>query len=449
MGGVDRRPADGKRETPGAPMDDRFRLFAEQLRRTRMAAGLSLSELARRVHYSKGYLSKVETGAKPAGIDLARRCDVALDADGELAALLTQPGTPDPGSRDEAWTGEVWTMNLDSGGASWFNPMRRRDALASGAALLTLGFSERRASAAVQHEATFASFQSIFEQHRKIGQTMSPVMVLPSLIAQTHTLRELARVAQSPVRERYLRLASRYAEYTGWMTQEAGNDRAAMWWTQNAVDMAAAAGDLDLAAHSLVRHALITLYREDATETVQLARQAQADPNASSRVRGMAALREAQGHALAGADKLCRQTLDRAETLLAAVAAEAADGMVLGTQAGTAMGPIVTGWCLYDLGRPGEAAEVLDRELASLPENGRRAHARFGARQALAHAAAGEIDHACQLSHQVLDSAEVVDSATIRFDLRRLARTLSRWSSHKTVRELQPRLTAALHAPVS
>jgi hypothetical protein len=411
---------------------------------------LSLSELARRVHYSKGYLSKVETGAKPASIDFARRCDAALDADGELAALLTQPDTPDPGSRDEAWTGEVWTMNLDSGGTSWFNPMRRRDAPASGAALLSLGFSERRASAAVQHEATFASFQSIFEQHRKIGQMMSPVMVLPSLIAQTHTLRELARLAPSPERERYLRLASRYAEYTGWMTQEAGNDRAAMWWTRNAVDMAGAAGDLDLAAHSLVRHALITLYREDAMETVELARQAQADKHASTRVRGMAALREAQGHALAGADKLCRQTLDRAETLLAAVAAaETADGMVLGTQAGTAMGPIVMGWCLYDLGRPGEAAEVLDRELARLPENGRRAHARFGARQALAHAAAGEVDHACQLSHQVLDSAELVDSATIRFDLRRLARTLSRWSSHRTVRELQPRLTAALHAPVS
>src|SRR5687768_4279195 len=101
MGGVDRRLVDGKRETPGAHVDDRVRLFADGLRRTRLAAGLSLSELARRVHYSKGYLSKVETGAKPASIDFARRCDAAPDADGELAALLTQPDTPDPGSRDE------------------------------------------------------------------------------------------------------------------------------------------------------------------------------------------------------------------------------------------------------------------------------------------------------------------------------------------------------------
>jgi transcriptional regulator with XRE-family HTH domain len=416
-------------------MDEGSRLFAEQLRRTRLAAGLSLSELARRVHYSKGYLSKIETGSKAAGLDLARRCDAALGAGGDLAALIAQPDAPAPDSHDEAWTGEVWMMNLDSGGSTWFNPVRRREAMASGAALLTLGLNERRASAAAQNEANIVAFQAIFEQHRRIGQTMSPVMVLPSLIAQTHTLRELARVAKSPARERYLRLASRYAEYTGWMTQETGNDKAALWWTQTAVDMASAAGDHDVAAHSLVRHALITLYRDDATQTIQLAQQAQADPKAPPRIRGMAALREAQGHALAGDDRRCRTTLDVATRLLESV--------------GTSMGPMVTGWCLYDLGRPAEAAEILDRELGRGPAMGRRGHARFGARRALAHAAAGEIDQACVLAQEVLDSAEIVDSATIRFDLRQLARTLTRWSSHKPVRELQPRLTSALHAPVS
>lgn len=430
-------------------MDDQARLFSEQLRRMRLAAGLSLSELARRVHYSKGYLSKIETGAKPAGMDLARRCDAALGAEGTLTALMAKPGTPAPDGQDEAWTGEVWMMSLDSGGSTWFNPMRRREALASGAALLTLGFSERRASAAAQQESTITAYQAIFEQHRKIGQTMSPVMVLPALIAQTHTLRELALGARSPERERFLRLASRYAEYTGWMTQEAGNDRAALWWTRNAVDMASAAGDSDLEAHSWVRHALIALYREDATETIQLAQQAHANTKAPSRIRGMAALREAQGHALAGDDRSCRHTLDQATRLLDGVASEASDGMVLGTTAATAMAPVVTGWCLYDLGRPAEAAEILDRELGRHAAMGRRAQARFGARRALAHAAAGEIDHACALAHQVLDSAELVDSATIRFDLRRLARTVARWSSHATVRELQPRLTSALQAPVT
>ncbi|MCE7003466.1 helix-turn-helix domain-containing protein [Kibdelosporangium philippinense] len=429
-------------------MDDRARLFAEELRRIRLAAGVSLSELAKRVHYSKGYLSKIETGVKPAGTDLARRCDAALDAGGELVALVEHrgPASADADGWQESWAGDGWMLNLESNGSSWFNPVTGRDTVDSGTALLAFGLTERHASAAAQQETTIAGYQKIFEQHRLIGQTTSPALVLPALIAQTHTLRGLAKATRSPMRVQFLQLASRYAEYVGWMTQEAGNDRATLWWTQSAVEMANAAGDLDLAAHSLVRNALIALYRDDAKQTVELSRQAQADPKTPVRIRGLAALREAQGHALAGDDRLCRNTLDRAKQLLETVVSSA-DGMVLGTTVVSNMAPMVTGWCMYDLGRPAEAAEILADEIARLPVSSRRAHARFGARLALSHAAAGDIDHACSLTHNVLDSAELVDSATVRFDLRRIGRTLARWPSHSSVRDLQPRLTTALHAP--
>ncbi|MEV7322493.1 helix-turn-helix transcriptional regulator [Streptomyces sp. NPDC093970] len=68
--------------------------FAEALRVRREAAGLSLAELARRVHYSKSYLSRVENGLRPPGRLLAERCDAALRADGALLALL--PSGPEP-----------------------------------------------------------------------------------------------------------------------------------------------------------------------------------------------------------------------------------------------------------------------------------------------------------------------------------------------------------------
>ncbi len=32
-------------------------------------------------------------------------------------------------------------------------------------------------------------------------------------------------------------LRARYAEYAGWMWQESGNDGAALWWTDKAVEM--------------------------------------------------------------------------------------------------------------------------------------------------------------------------------------------------------------------
>ncbi len=64
--------------------------FPAQLRRLRRERGLSLTDLARRTHYSKGYLSKIETGTKRATVDVARLCDQVLGAEGELLRLVQQ-----------------------------------------------------------------------------------------------------------------------------------------------------------------------------------------------------------------------------------------------------------------------------------------------------------------------------------------------------------------------
>jgi tetratricopeptide (TPR) repeat protein/transcriptional regulator with XRE-family HTH domain len=64
------------------------RAFGERLRTLRTEHGLSLAELSTRVHYSKGYLSKVENGDKPPTVQLARGCDQALGADGSLLRML-------------------------------------------------------------------------------------------------------------------------------------------------------------------------------------------------------------------------------------------------------------------------------------------------------------------------------------------------------------------------
>ena len=76
--------------------------FGAALRRVRAERGLSLSALARLVHYSKGYLSKIETGGKPPTADLARRCDEALRAGGALSRLV--PGVPRARSPEQSST---------------------------------------------------------------------------------------------------------------------------------------------------------------------------------------------------------------------------------------------------------------------------------------------------------------------------------------------------------
>ncbi|MFF3649227.1 helix-turn-helix domain-containing protein [Streptomyces sp. NPDC002181] len=70
--------------------------FPAQLRRLRVQRGLSLADMARRTHYSKGYLSKIETGAKRATHDVALRCDRVLEAGGTLLQLVPEAEVPKP-----------------------------------------------------------------------------------------------------------------------------------------------------------------------------------------------------------------------------------------------------------------------------------------------------------------------------------------------------------------
>ncbi|WP_343869641.1 helix-turn-helix domain-containing protein [Dactylosporangium roseum] len=58
------------------------------LRRFRLAARMSLADLANKAHYSRGYLSKIENGLKPLSRDIAQRCDDAIGAGGALLRLV-------------------------------------------------------------------------------------------------------------------------------------------------------------------------------------------------------------------------------------------------------------------------------------------------------------------------------------------------------------------------
>ncbi|WP_205669111.1 helix-turn-helix domain-containing protein [Amycolatopsis suaedae] len=383
--------------------------FGALLREYRDGAGMSLTELAKRVNYSKGYLSKIENGVKPPNAILARLCDSTLDAGGALV---------DAARSRRAAPGEV---------------DRRQVLAASAAAGIALASGPRP----VPDEGVLAGLRTSFEQLRRLGTQTGPAVVLEPLVAQVRTVHGLAREIPEPTRSRLLLLAARIAEYTGWMSQEAGNEQGALWWTRYAAETAIAGGDRDIASYAYVREAGLALYRQDPVATVELARQAQRA--GSARVLGLAARREAQGHALAGDRASCERALDRAAGFMESAVVDTGAYPVLGSTAADPL-ELARGWALCDLGRAGEAAAVLDRELARVPATARRTRARFGARRSLAYALSGEIDQSCATLAETIDDADHVDSATVRTDLRELARCLGRWRGHHAVREIYPEL---------
>ncbi|WP_328684534.1 helix-turn-helix domain-containing protein [Streptomyces sp. NBC_00343] len=426
-------------------MLDQSHEFGPELRRRRLVARLSLHQLGQRVHYSKSQLSKVERGIKRPTPELARLCDTALRARGALSGLVTvrpsEPPLPVPGNDDE-----VWLMQLRKDGSSSFQPVSRRGLITAGAASVLIMNTGDPCSLPLEGAETFVdASRLLFDQFRRLGQTSGPASVLPPLIAQTHSLEQLA--ARSGPRERHalLLLASRYAEYAGWMAQECGDDTAAIWWTDRAVHLAAAAADTGLATYAQVRRSLISLYRGDIAEAVQLATHA-LESDAPLRIRGLAAQHLAQGAAADGDHATCMNSLDRARRLLEQDAADPAEP-ILGASHVPDVVSMFTGWCLYDLGRPKQAAALLDQETARIPEHAFRTRARYGVRRALAHAAAGEIDHACRITTDVLPSVRLTHSATITADLRRLSHTLGRHPRNASVRALIPDLSGALAHP--
>ena len=399
------------------------------------------------MHYTKGYLSKVETGSKRATTGLARLCDVELGADGTLAALVSL--TPDPGPQGGRDDGEdqVWLMELSPDGASRFTPLSRREVLATGSgSLFGVVTPPPRHQYAADHEAAAVSLADAFGRIRQLGQQIAPATVLPLVISHGNAVRTLARTSAASSRGVLVSLGARYAEYAGWLTQECGDTRGAVWWTDTAVQLASEAGDPDMASNALVRRALIALYRHDADDTVALAHRARTHYQASARIRGLASLREAQGYAMAGDRTACEQALERGTGLLAdEQATETAQHLALGPVSAPNIAALVRGWCYHDLGYPARSIETLEPAIGQIPGISRRTYARFAARLALAYAAAGEIEQACHLANRVTDAAAAADSATVRSDVSQLARALIRWPTHEQARATRLRLMELLY----
>lgn len=349
-------------------------LFGPELRRYRLAAGLTLTQLASSVHYSKSQISKIETGHKRASPEFARLCDSALDTGGTLSALVPACG---PNAR---------SSSLDQAGAMsptaepeeppvlspWPPPSRRQMMTAGAAGALaagTMGHSPSPPEVVSSDETLLSAHRGLLDQYRRIAQLSPPDPLLPALAEHTKALRTLAAQTGSRTGTDLLALSARFAEFTGWIAQEAGDDVAALRWTNHAVALADASGDHDLASYALVRRALITYYRGESADTIALADGALSH-RLPPRIRGLAAQRRAQGHALAGDYDACMRDLDLARELIARATADAVPTAlvpVLGSTHLTDPVSMVTGWCLLDLGRPREAADLLDRECARLP----------------------------------------------------------------------------------
>ncbi|WP_431927149.1 helix-turn-helix domain-containing protein [Micromonospora wenchangensis] len=382
--------------------------FGVELRRLRAERGLSVTGLARQLHYDKGYLSRLERGERNPSTDLARRLDAALDGEGRLLRLLSAPPAAAIHQSDRGTS------------AAMPKPM----------------VSRQPPSGLAEHPATAAHFTASLQLLRERGRFSPPALVLPILLHEAQTLRQLVDEARGAHREGLLSLTAHYYEYASWMAQESDNDLDALEFTATSAQIGTLARLPHLSSYAYVRQAEIALYQGQAARVVELASYAHRDPSATNRVRSLALQRAAQGHALAGERARCEEAMAMAAELHPAPG-DTAGPFLLGSINTAHATDLIRGWCELDLGRPDEAVPALVNGLAEVPDDAVRARTLFGVRLALALAAAGDVPSACATVTALASAAEQVDSATVRCQLHQLSRVLNRWSRRQQVRHVQ------------
>lgn len=362
--------------------------FGVRLRDLRLRKGWRIRELATLTSISAGQIGNLEHGRRMPKGNTAEILDAALGAGGDLIALAA--GRAAAGTEARARSGRVLSATPRT------NPVLDVDSL-----LHTYG--------------------DVLDSLRGLGRAAGPRPVLGTLRASARTLSETARDLRGADADGVWALAARFAEYTGWMFEEAGDYTGALRWTQQAVVWGARGDDHTVAAYAYVRRALIAQHRGDPRATVEYARRAAAHPATTARIRVHAARREAQGHALLGDRDACYRGLERSARLMDTHAESGAPDW--GPRADRETFQLIEASCLMALRRFDTALELFGgagtdavRATAATAAT-ENALARFRIRHAVACAGVGLVATGCDLLDVMLPAIRRLDSSTIRAEL--------------------------------
>lgn len=430
--------------TPPRPGDDApaaMRLgWALRVRREGMPA--TRAQVAERLGYSPERVKQVERATHPAGVDyMARWVEVFGPLDGELRGLWEQ-------ARAEAAPPSPPALRGAEGLGLALPPAPEAAALY--ATVDDPDAQERLALAARSpsrvDSAVVTYLADVLAVHRRADDFLGPRHTIPVIKGQLRILDHLCAEAPASVRQILMTVACQYAQFIGWLYQDAGDAAAAAFWYDRTIEWALESGNGPMVATGLSMKANQNVGAQQPHRLISLADAAQRPEWGSPpAVHALAVQESAYGYALLGDVFQVERCLNVIEGL-AERAGERRDEtpwVYFFTHGFSTMQRAVV---LRDIGRADAAIPMFVRGLATLPPDAKRERGQYLARLARAHTRNGDPAHALTLAEESAAIAAATGSLRTVGELRRLRTDLAEAGYEQAVNVLVEMITAAASA---
>lgn len=364
--------------------------FADVVRRHMGERGMGTRALARAVRHDAGYVSRVINGRKPAGPDIARRIDRALDAGGEIIAAAARPAAlPAPEEHVAPELADYFAMQLS--------------------------------------------------QHYTADRFLGPGRLIRTATDQDELLADVAGSAKGRMRAGLWGISAGFAALLGWLHQDAGHIGESARWHDTMIERAHRTADDHLIAFSLHCKAMLLADQGDGHGVLDLTRAGLRDRGRlAPKVQVLLLQQQAHGVALARGDGAeCFALLDDAAGLLDL----ADDGRPWG---GQVTAPryldVQRATICTRLGLAREALALWDQVIPATSPG--RDLGVFLARQAQAYATAREPERAAAVAEQSARLAISTGSARMRAELATVREHMKPWRRERAGRAVDAAIAA-------
>jgi tetratricopeptide (TPR) repeat protein len=392
-------------------------------------------------------------GVPPAHVVMAAE-HAAQDVPGSPVAAPLLPG-PGPAGPDDASSQDgseiVLPCRALDGRIIWVS-IPRRTFLSGGlgtAALAAIAAAVGPSPLGARLPAAAAADMHPIETLRQLKRALidadnlfGPGGVLPAVHSQIQVIRQLRADRRGADRQTLLTMQAQYAEFAGWLHQDARDFQAAGFWLDRALEWSHAAADREMATYVMARKSQLAGDMHDATSAIDLASAAGGMARKGSRLKATAATYGAHGYALAGQRTACLRTIDGAREMAGRLDSKAESPWA--TWLDYAYIDVQRGQCLSALGDHTKAATVFQQAIRDLPPAFRRDRGVYLAREALAHAGAREPEQAAGVGMQAVAIARDTHSGRVIDELARVGTGLAPWAALPAVADFQDALTSVL-----